>query len=359
LTTEEAEIKSKTEAQQNVIDLETKNLVTYETTLATLSTTIKTFRSHIEEIRTVRKELDKKVQETKTALKAPKKKEDKAPPVKGKDTEDKDVEEKDEDGDEKVDEVDEKTGETDAVKGGNEKVDKELDQVEEENKSTTTQIDSLTKTITTVQEKSEISNKELIQETADSTKEEYAIAELARDKARLVRVRERQRCGRLFPAIFSSFKIKKELTQENMCPCPSSGKGMTQLYLEGLKDVSEFDKFVLFLFEKNMALEGAFESQLRRYNLGADEKMGTDTAETSRLRLVVQDDKIDEVMQALDAQNLSMKSTDFKISPLLKGKSEYLKWQQTSLQSKSSSTRVHLGGDMEDEDLDEEELPEE
>ena len=68
-----------------------------------------------------------------------------------------------------------------------------------------------------------------------------------------------------------------------MCPCPSSGKGLTQLYLENIKDVGEFDKFVLGLFEKNMALEGKFESQLRRYNLGADEKMGTDTTETNRL----------------------------------------------------------------------------
>jgi len=45
------------------------------------------------------------------------------------------------------------------------------------------------------------------------------------------------------------------------------------------------------------------------------------------MRLVVSDDKIDEVMQLLDAQNLTAKSTDFKISPLLKGKTEYQKWQ--------------------------------
>jgi peptidoglycan hydrolase CwlO-like protein len=81
-------------------------------------------------------------------LKASKK--DDAPPVKGKDTEDAEAAEKDEDGDDKIDDVDEKEEEASAIKGGNEKVDKELDQVEEENKSTTTQIDSLTKTITTV-----------------------------------------------------------------------------------------------------------------------------------------------------------------------------------------------------------------
>merc|ERR1712147_458567 len=104
----------------------------------------------------------------------------------------------------------------DAVKGGNEKVDKELDQAEEENKSATTQIDSLTKTITTIEEKAEIS-------------------EVKSAKKRLMRRRERQRCSRLFPSVFSSFKIKQELTQENMCPCPNSGKGLTVLYLDNIK----------------------------------------------------------------------------------------------------------------------------
>merc|ERR1712226_1080577 len=50
LTTEETEIKSKMEAQQNVIDTETKNLVTYETALTTLNTTIKTFKEYIKEV---------------------------------------------------------------------------------------------------------------------------------------------------------------------------------------------------------------------------------------------------------------------------------------------------------------------
>lgn len=41
LTTEESEIKSKMEAQENTITSETKNLVGFETSLTTLSTTIK------------------------------------------------------------------------------------------------------------------------------------------------------------------------------------------------------------------------------------------------------------------------------------------------------------------------------
>jgi hypothetical protein len=44
-------------------------------------------------------------------LKAPKKKDDAAPPVKGKDSEEEGAEAKDEEGDDKVDEVDEATSE--------------------------------------------------------------------------------------------------------------------------------------------------------------------------------------------------------------------------------------------------------
>jgi hypothetical protein len=144
-----------------------------------------------------------------------------------------------------------------------------------------------------------------------------------------------------------------------MCPCPSSGKGLTILYLENIKDSAEFDKFVLALFEKNLATEGSFESQMQRYKLGADEKMTSSEEESTRLKLVVTDDKIDEVMQMLDAQNLSQSSTDFKISPLLKGKNEYLKWQQSSLQNRQSITKVHMGGELDEEMEDEEMMDEE
>jgi hypothetical protein len=288
-------------------------------------------------------------------LKAPKKKDDEAPPVKGKDTEDEGAEAKDEEGDDKIDEIDEATSEeTEAVKGGNEKVDAELDQAEEENKSTTTQIDSLTKTITTVEEKSEIADKEVIQETTDTTKQEAEIAEVTEQKVRLEKVRERKRCARLFPSVFSSFEIKQELKQENMCPCPNSGKGLTVLLLENIKDSGEYDKFVLSLFEKNMVVEGSFQAQVQRYFFGADDKVINQEEENVTMRLVCTDDKIDEVMQLLDAQNLTMKSTDFKISPLLKGKAEYQKWQQTSLAAPRASGHVHLDRSSED-DVEEEE----
>jgi hypothetical protein len=327
LSKEEDENKSKLESQQNIVDTETKNLVSYETNVATLATTIKQYKKYVKETEEIIKTLDKKVKETKEALKAPKKKDDEAPPVKGKDTEDEGAEAKDEEGDDKIDEVDEAgSEEPEAVKGGNEKVDSELDQAEEENKSTTTQIDSLTKTITTVEEKSEIADKEVIQETTDNTKQEAELAEVKEQKVRLEKVRERKRCARLFPSVFSSFEIKQELKQENMCPCPNSGKGLTVLLLENLKDSGEYDKFVLALFEKNMVVEGTFHSQVQRYFFGADDKVVNQEEDNVMLRLITNDDKIDEVMQLLDAQNLSMKSTDFKISPLLKGKTEYQKW---------------------------------
>jgi hypothetical protein len=60
-------------------------------------------------------------------LKAPKKKDTTAPPVKGKTTDSTDAETVDEEGDAKVDEVDTNEEVIDEVKGGNEKVDKELD----------------------------------------------------------------------------------------------------------------------------------------------------------------------------------------------------------------------------------------
>lgn len=320
-----------------------------------MSKTVDTFKGYIKDVKATIKLLEKKVSETKQALKAPKK-EEKAPPVKGKDTEDEDAAEKDAEGDDKIDDIDEKEEEASAVKGGNEKVDKELDQVEEENKSKTTQIDSLTKTITTVQEKSEISNKEMIKEVEEQAKEEAEVAQIKVEKVRLERVRERQRCARLFPDVFSSYKIKKELTQENMCPCPNSGKGLTILYLENIKDTASYDKFILHLFEKNLAVEGTFEATVQKFTKAQEEKGVTSSEdEQTRIKLVVNDDKVEEVMQSLDDYNLPMRSTDFKLSPLLKGKNEYLKWQQAAVQSKTQTNHIHMN-DMvdDDEEMDEE-----
>lgn len=178
-----------------------------------------------------------------------------APPVKGKAT---DEDDKDEDGDDKVDADEVEDEKPEAVGGGNEKVDKELEQVEEETKTTTTQIDSLTTTIIKTTEKVEKNDAVTVTEVTDTTKQDAALEEVRWKKRRLIRRRERQRCTRLFPQVFSSFKIKKELTAENMCPCPGSGKGTTQLILDGVEDPGDFDKFVLALFEKNLALEGTF-----------------------------------------------------------------------------------------------------
>jgi len=70
LTKEEDEIKSKLEAQQNVVDTETKSLVNHETAVATLASTIKTFKKYVTDTKEIIKTLEKKVQETKQALHA-------------------------------------------------------------------------------------------------------------------------------------------------------------------------------------------------------------------------------------------------------------------------------------------------
>merc|ERR1712083_887428 len=124
-----------------------------------------------------------------------------------------------------------------------------------------------------------------------------------------------------------------------------------------LEDISQdqngaaYDKYVMSLFEKNLAVEGAFEAEAQRFSLDTAEKVKSSEAGNARLRLVVSDDKVDEVMQALDAQNLPRKSTDFKLSPLLKGKTEYLKWQQSSATAKRQVNRVRLEDDLEEEDF--------
>jgi len=49
LTKENDEIKAKLETQQTVVDTETKNLVQYETNVATLATTIKQFKKYVKD----------------------------------------------------------------------------------------------------------------------------------------------------------------------------------------------------------------------------------------------------------------------------------------------------------------------
>lgn len=49
LQKEEEEIKGKLEAQQNIVDVETKNLVSYEQNVATLAATIKTFKKYVKD----------------------------------------------------------------------------------------------------------------------------------------------------------------------------------------------------------------------------------------------------------------------------------------------------------------------
>jgi len=64
LTKEEDEIKGKIEAQQNIVDSETKALVNHETNIATINSTIKQFKKYVTDIKEVIVNLEKKVKET-------------------------------------------------------------------------------------------------------------------------------------------------------------------------------------------------------------------------------------------------------------------------------------------------------
>ena len=55
---------------------------------------------------------------------------------------------------------------------------------------------------------------------------------------------------------------------------------------------------------------------MQRYHV-KEGKLTTEDVNPVSLRLVVNDDKVDQIMNALDGLNLALKSTDFKISPLL------------------------------------------
>jgi len=145
--------------------------------------------------------------------------------------------------------------------------------------------------------------------------------------------------------------MKKDLAAENMCPCPGSGKGVSQIILNKIDGPEDYDAFVLALFEKKMAVEATFGAQVQRYYLNEAEKLVSEETQPVSLRLVVPDDKVDEALSILEAQNLDVKAADAVVSPLLKGKTDYLKWQQNS----QGQTKVpEAGASNEDEDSDSE-----
>jgi len=362
---EEAELKEKIEVQKNAVAHSTKAVTDQQVQIDTLFVTIKAYKQHLGKVKKINELLEKKVGETKAALKP-----HAAPPVAGKASDDKDADkkddkkdekkdekkegdEKDEDGDDKVDEDKTEDVSPSAVAGGNIKIDKLLEASEKEGEATTEQMASLTKTVTDVEKKAETVDKTVVQQVKDVSEQEATLLLSHQQKDELVRRRERQRCTRLFPTVFSSFEIKKELTAENMCPCPGKGKGLTQLILDGVEDPGDFDKFVLGLFEKNLAIEGVFQAQMQRY-YPKDDKVVSEETNPISLRIVCTDDKIDQVMQALDALNMTLKSTDLKLSPLLKGKAAYQAWQQQAAMAKSGPSTVGLKGARADEDDDEE-----
>lgn len=61
---------------------------------------------------------------------------------------------------------------------------------------------------------------------------------------------------------------------------------------------------------------------MQRYHV-TDGKLESEEANPVSLYIVVNDDKVDELMNNLDGLNLSLKSSDFKMSPLLQGKNDF------------------------------------
>jgi hypothetical protein len=96
---------------------------------------------------------------------------------------------------------------------------------------------------------------------------------------------------------------------------------------------------------------------MQRYYMNENEKLVSEEVPAISLRLVVQDDKVDDAMVALDGQQMSLKSTDFKISPLLKGKTEYQNWlQNTHNHNKTPSAHSALQAADDDDEEDGEEM---
>ena len=227
---------------------------------------------------------------------------------------------------------------------------KELEESEEETATVTNEITKVITCVTTAEEKEEKNEKVITEITTENTKNEQISKQTKRKEVRLRRRRERQRCSRLFPRVFSSFKLKKDLAAENMCPCPGSGKGVSQIILNKIDGPEDYDAFVLSLFEKKMAVEATFSAQVQRYYLNAADKLVSEETQPVSLKLIVTDDKVNEALSILEAQNLDVKAADAIVSPLLKGKTDYLKWQQNSL----SQTKVpEAGASGDDESSDE------
>jgi len=144
-------------------------------------------------------------------------------------------------------------------------VTKELEENEEETDTVTEQIDNLNKHVVEVINKEETHEKTITNITTTTTTNTVEVNSIKRQKRTLLRRRNRQKCSRMFPSIFNKFKIEKELKDESMCPCPGSGRGKSQLVLNNIDDVEDFNYLVQGLFEKNLAIESAFFEQSQRY----------------------------------------------------------------------------------------------
>jgi uncharacterized protein involved in tolerance to divalent cations len=136
----------------------------------------------------------------------------------------------------------------------------------------------------------------------------------------------------MFPAVFTQFSKSKSLKTAGMCPCQGSATGVSQISVS-IDSVEDCDKVVQSLFVKKLAVEAKFLMQVQRTSMGSENKLVVE-GEKNNLTLVIvaSDDKVTGVLTELEEGDV-MKKGQAIVSPLLKGKREYMKWVQESLNS--------------------------
>lgn len=216
LETELKELESKLEMNKNVVQISQSKLTSTESSYTSIQENIRTTTSYVTEITTVITTLEKKVEQTTHAM------------------------------EEKI----ETTTST--------SVTREIEENEEEETIVDTQIESLSKHVVEILVKEETFEEKTITVSKESTTSTFELKQIQLRKVTLERKRQKQRCARIFPNIFSGAKIKQELNNNNMCPCPQGGRGRSQIVINDIEDPEEYNDSVLYLFEKSLVIESSF-----------------------------------------------------------------------------------------------------
>lgn len=96
------------------------------------------------------------------------------------------------------------------------------------------------------------------------------------------------------------------------------------------------------MFQKKLATEAKFLSQVQRTAIGENDKLVVEGEKNlMTLVIVTSDDKVSGVLTELEEQDLAKKGEAI-VSPLLSGKRAYMKWVQESLNSVKASASASL-----------------